>query len=99
MCAAVLLAAVVPAAPARAEGFRAGTGRVVTTPPLLGKAAAPDQFSICPPTFDGPRAFAFDEPYTDTNGDGRFDYPEPYCDANANGRYDGIYSAGGGDMR
>lgn len=94
---AMVIAALLAAAPASAAGFRAGAGRADITPPLAS-APAPDAFSSCPaPAFDGPRAFAFDEPYIDTSGDGRFNYPEPYCDANANGRYDGIYSSGGID--
>jgi hypothetical protein len=102
--AALAFATLVPAAPASAaDGFRVGTARVVTTPPLLGRAPAPDAFGSCPAQYDGPRTFALEEPYLDVsdgNGggpDGRFNYPEPYCDANANGRYDGIYSSGGID--
>jgi len=93
-----VIAVLLPAAPASAAaGFTAGAGRADVTPPL-SSAPAPAEFATCPaPPFDGPRAFAFDEPYTDTSGDGRFNYPEPYCDANANGRYDGIYSSGGID--
>jgi hypothetical protein len=52
---------------------------------------------------NGPRPFAFEEPYVDLNGSGYFDYgdpasgtaSEPYCDANHNGRYDGIYVSSG----
>jgi len=101
ICAAVLpLAALVPAAlpcAAAADGFKVGTARVVTTPPLLGKAPEPDAFGVCGPQYDGARMFALEEPYTDQSGDKRFNYPEPYCDANANGRYDGIYTSGGVD--
>jgi hypothetical protein len=97
--AAALLAALVLAAPssAAADGFRVGTARVATTPPLFGDAPAPEASATCPPGLDGPRVFAFNEPYGDLNGNKRFDYGEPYCDANHNGRYDGIYSSGGVD--
>jgi hypothetical protein len=98
----VLLALAAPAS--AAPSFRVGYGRVVTTPPKVGAVAEPSGFSTCGPAFNGARVFAFNEPYTDLNGNGRFDYgsppaspPEPYCDANGNGRYDGIYSSGGID--
>ena len=95
---AVLLAALVLAAPASAD-YRVGAGSADITPPLFGKAAPPEDSASrpCPPGLDGPRAFAFNEPYQDTSNDKRFNYPEPYCDANGNGRYDGIYSSGGVD--
>jgi hypothetical protein len=96
ICIALLLALVAPAS-AAADGFKVGTARVVTTPPLLGKAAAPNAFGSCPAQYDGPRTFALEEPYRDMSGDGRFNYPEPYCDANQNRRYDGIYTSGGID--
>jgi hypothetical protein len=103
--AAALVAALALAAPASAAEFRVGAARVDITPQPPGPANDPAEFATpnCPPGLDGPRAFAFDEPYRDmpqppdgaTNG--RFDYGEPYCDANHNGRYDGIYSSGGVD--
>src|SRR5439155_4661990 len=96
--AGLLLALLAVAPPASAApGFRVGFGRTVVTPPKLGETAPPGEFASCPPGLDGPRAFAFNEPYSDVSGNGRFDYPEPYCDANHNGRYDGIYSSGGVD--
>jgi hypothetical protein len=95
---AALLAVFVLAAPASAADYRVGAGSADVTPPLFGKAAPPEQAGTrpCPPGLNGPRPFAYSEPYQDTNGDKRFDYPEPYCDANGNNRYDGIYSSGGG---
>ncbi len=96
-----VLAVLVAAAPASAAGtFRVGVGRADITPPAPG-GEDPTAFASCAPVYTGPRAFAFNEPYTDVNGDGHFNYPEPYCDANdngrGNGRYDGIYSSGGVD--
>jgi hypothetical protein len=94
---AVLLGLAAPAS--AAPGFRVGFGSTDVTPPKPGEIADPAAFASCAPTYDGARTFAFNEPYTDLNGNGHFDYqpPEPYCDANNNGRYDGIYSSGGVD--
>ncbi|MEA2458615.1 MAG: hypothetical protein QOC95_1587, partial [Thermoleophilaceae bacterium] len=95
MCVLAVLAAGAPASAAGA--FRVGVGRTDITPPPPG-ADDPSEFASCPAAvYNGPRAFAYDEPYTDVSGDRRFNYPEPYCDANGNGRYDGIYSSGGVD--
>jgi hypothetical protein len=80
--------------------YEVGAARIDTTPPAASSAAAtPAAFAKCPASMDGPRQWAFDEPYVDTDGSGDFDYPngapEPYCDANHNGRWDGIYVSGG----
>ncbi len=77
-----------------------------TTPPAYSAAQDEAAFPGCDTsTYDGPRQFAFEEPYTDTDGSDTFSYPEsqggltaePYCDANGNGRWDGIYVSGGVD--
>ncbi|MEA2409640.1 MAG: hypothetical protein QOC77_201 [Thermoleophilaceae bacterium] len=96
MCAGALMASAPPAA---AAGFTAGAGRVEVTPAPYDPAFEHTEFKSCPPGLTGRRWFLDEEPYADTNGNGRFDYnpPEPYCDANRNGRYDGIYSSGGVD--
>ena len=73
------------------------------TPPSRTSGADGSTFAACPSSLDGPRPFAFEEPYQDLNGNGYFDYQdpatgtlqEPYCDANHNGRYDGIYVSSG----
>ncbi len=102
------VAAALFAAPsADASGsFRVGAARVETTPPAYAPAQDASEFPGCnTTTYNGPRQFAFEEPYTDTDGSGTFSYPaseggltpEPYCDANGNGRWDGIYSSGGVD--
>jgi hypothetical protein len=98
----LLLAASAPSA-ASAKGFRVGAARVDVTPPARGSGANGDLFASCPASLNGPRPFAFEEPYVDVNGNGYFDYgdpssgtaSEPYCDANHNGRYDGIYVSSG----
>ncbi len=89
-----------------AQGFSVGAARVDTTPPAYSPSQDAGAFPGCDTsTYDGPRQFAFEEPYTDTDGSGTFTYPEseggltpePYCDANGNGRWDGIYISGGVD--
>jgi hypothetical protein len=98
--------AVVAAAPASAAvpGWQIGAARIDTTPPAYDAAQDLQDFpeASCPrATFDGPRLWRFEEPYTDTDGSGDFNYPggspEPFCDYNGNGRWDGIYLSGGID--
>src|SRR5438128_749984 len=84
---------------AQQQRFLVGAASVDTTPPPLSSGADGAAFASCPAGLDGPRPFAFEEPYRDVNGNGRFDYGEPYCDAPSgtdptlperpNGRYDG----------
>jgi hypothetical protein len=102
-CLACLVVA--PAAHA-SQSFQVGAARVDTTPPAYSPSQDAGGFPGCDTsTYDGPRQFAFEEPYTDTDGSGTFSYPEseggltpePYCDANGNGRWDGIYISGGVD--
>ena len=103
--ACLALAAAVFALPGRAEAaapYEVGAARVDVTPPAASqKSATPAAFAKCPATMNGPRPWAFDEPYVDIDGSGDFNYPngapEPYCDANHNGRWDGIYVSGGVD--
>jgi hypothetical protein len=103
--AGLLLGVLIAWAPASASasGYLVGAAKVDITPPPLASGADGHAFDACPPGLDGPRPFAFAEPYKDVNGNGRFDYgdpatgsdPEPYCDANHNGRYDGIWLSSG----
>ncbi|MGI8756463.1 MAG: hypothetical protein ACR2MB_11505 [Acidimicrobiales bacterium] len=104
ICGALILPA---AAGAATPPYLAGAARVDTTPPPFDAAADAAAFPSCPSTvFSGPRVFGLQEPYVDTDNNGRFSYqgvgqdavPEPYCDANLNGRYDGIYDSGGVDQ-
>ncbi len=105
--AAVLVSALaLPAAASAAGDYLVGAARAdITPPPISDTAAAPAAFDSCPAAvYDGPRQWAFEEPYIDTDGSGSFNYseagtPEPYCDANGNGRWDGIYISGGVDDR
>ena len=48
-------------------------------------------------TFNGPRNFAFEEPYKDQQGSGHFDFGDPFVDCNGNGRWDGNLLGGGAD--
>jgi hypothetical protein len=75
--------------------FSAGAGVADFTPPLHGKFAG--DASDCDPTgtFDGPRKWAFTEPYRDQQGSGHFDSGDPYLDCNHNGRWDGNLIGGG----
>jgi hypothetical protein len=89
---AVTLSTHASAAPA----WLVGAAKVDITPPAYNPADDARDFPICPTSvFSGPRAFDFEEPYTDLNGNGVYDFGEPYCDANANGRWDGIFVSGG----
>ncbi len=67
------------------------------TPPAAGKLA--DDPADCDPsgTYDGPRDFAFEEPYSDQQGSGHYDLGDPYVDCNGNGRWDGNFLGGGSD--
>ena len=93
------------ASAAAADGFSVGAAKVeITPPPIADATAAPAAFASCPAIYDGPREWAFEEPYTDLDGSGSFNYTadavaEPYCDANSNGRWDGMYLSGGVDDR
>src|SRR5437588_2229774 len=99
---ALLVAACLPSG-AGAKSYLVGAAKVDVTPPSAGSPANGDTFASCPAYMNGPRPFAFEEPYVDLNGNGHFDYAdpaagtlaEPYCDANHNGRYDGIYVSSG----
>ncbi|MDI3260853.1 MAG: hypothetical protein QJR02_14295 [Sinobacteraceae bacterium] len=83
-------------APAPATPFLAGAAVADITPPPFDPIADAQAFPNCPALYDGPRPFAFEEPYLDVNGNGRFDYGvDLWCDANLNGRWDGIFSSGG----
>src|SRR5438552_15398143 len=81
MCTTIRLAiviALVGAVDARAAGrFFVGASAVDITPPLA--AGAPSNPADCDTTglFDGPHLFSLEEPYQDTNGNGRYDAGDP----------------------
>jgi hypothetical protein len=99
------LAIAAPSAATAAPGsFLVGAAKVDITPPPFDKAKDPPAFAACAAGFTGTRRFQFEEPYVDSDGNGRYDFgvtnggpPEPYCDANGNGHYDGIFSSGAVD--
>jgi len=88
-----------PARAAAAPAWFAGAAAEKITPPA--DDAASDSFwsGVCNlSVYNGPRRWAFEEPYQDVAGSGEFDYTQdPYCDANHNGRHDELYSSGGVD--
>lgn len=85
--------------------FLVGAAEADITPPLAANTATDPANCDTAQTFDGPHLFALEEPYRDTNGNGRFDGGEPFLDcptptANGgvrapDGRWDGIYLGGG----
>jgi hypothetical protein len=98
--AAAVVAALLGAAPASAQGgptFRAGAAAVSFTPPAFGRLAHDPADCAGHEAFTGPRRFAFEEPYTDTNGNGQWDPGEPYLDCNHDERWDGNFLGGGAD--
>src|SRR5205085_8132016 len=85
----------VPVGPGTSPTFSAGAAVADFTPPLHGQV--PNDASDCDPTstFDGPRKWAFTEPYKDQQASGHFDQGDPYVDCNQNGRWDGNLIGGG----
>jgi hypothetical protein len=85
------------AAARRTASFRVGAASVSYTPPRAGQLA--NDPANCDHTgqFNGPRKFAFEEPYKDLQGSGHFDSGDPYVDCNGNGRWDGNLLGGGSD--
>ena len=79
--------------------FRAGAAVTDFTPPPAG-ALAHDPADCAAGTplesvFNGPRHFAFEEPYVDQQNSGHYDLGDPFLDCNANGRWDGNLLGGG----
>jgi hypothetical protein len=90
--------------PPDAAFFRVGAAAVDVTPPLFGQGENPAACAGAS-NFTGPHLFSLEEPYTDTNGNGRYDEGEPFLDCPTpradggtrppDGRWDGIYLGGG----
>jgi hypothetical protein len=76
--------------------FKAGAAVTSFSPPLHGKAPGGDP-ADCDHTgaFNGPRPFAFEEPYMDLNHNGHYDQGEPFDDCDGNGRWEGNLLGGG----
>jgi hypothetical protein len=81
-----------------AAQFRAGAGVASFTPPPFGDLPGGDPANCAhPAAYDGPRRFAFEEPYVDAQHDGHYDPGDPYIDCNGDGRWDGNLLGGGGN--
>jgi hypothetical protein len=80
----------------RAASFQVGAAATSFTPPRHGRLAN-DPASGCAGSaaFTAPLRFAFEEPFTDTNGNGHYDPGEPYNDCNGDSRWDGNLIGGG----
>jgi hypothetical protein len=95
------LLAINPAHAKASARWLAGAAAEKITPLPFDAARDLQEFpdTTCPRAiFNGARAFDFEEPYADLDGDGTFSYTADLpCDANLNGRWDGLYSSGGVD--
>jgi hypothetical protein len=80
----------------RAARFEVGAAVTSFTPPPHGQLRPDPAQCGGSAAFTGKLIFAFEEPYTDTNGNGHYDPGEPYLDCNGNGRWDGNLLGGGG---
>lgn len=80
--------------PRRRAEFAAGAAVESITPPAFGSVHHDP--ADCAAS-SGPRAFAFEEPYTDQARAGTYQLGDPFVDCNRNGRWDGILLGGGGD--
>lgn len=94
-----------------AARFEVGAAVTDFSPPPAGQAPGGDPADCkAPPTYNGRRLFAFEEPYEDVLGVGHYVGPtdvtnpsgtpfpgDPYMDCNGNGRWDGDLLGGGSD--
>ncbi len=80
----------------QAAQFRVGAAVQAFSPPARGQASGADPANCSSSSsFDGPRPFAFTEPFTDSNHNGHYDLGEPFADCNHNARWDGNLLGGG----
>lgn len=80
----------------KAASFRVGAAVTNFTPPAFGHAVGGDPANCAHPTqYNGPRPFAFEEPYIDAHHDGHYDPGDPFVDCNHDGRWDGNLLGGG----
>ena len=81
-----------------AARFRAGAAVASFTPPAFGHLAGGDPADCAHSAqYNGPRPFAFEEPYVDAQHHGHYDLGDPYVDCNHDGRWDGNLLGGGGN--
>lgn len=82
----------------RAAEFRVGAAVESFAPPGRGQAPGGDPADCMHAAiYNGPRRFAFEEPYEDLNHNGHYDPGEPYVDCDHNGRWEGNLLGGGGN--
>jgi hypothetical protein len=67
------------------------------TPPRHGQLRGDPAQCTGSAAFTGRLVFAFEEPYTDSNGNGHYDPGEPFLDCNGDSRWDGNLLGGGGN--
>jgi len=97
----VVVALAVIAGPAGASTtgapFRVGAAVQSFSPPAVGaiQSDPADCASAADAAFNGPRKFAFEEPYIDQQRDGHYDLGDPFLDCNHDGRWDGNLVGGG----
>src|SRR2546423_7466226 len=77
--------------------FKVGAATVGFPPPRAGTLPGDPSDCDSTGTFDGPRHFAFEEPYKDQQSSGHYDSGDPFVDCNGNGRWDGNLLGGGAD--
>jgi hypothetical protein len=81
-----------------AARFRVGAAVESFAPPLQGHAPGGDPANCAhSAAFNGPRPFAYEEPYMDLNHNGHYDPGEPFVDCDHNGRWEGDLLGGGGN--
>jgi hypothetical protein len=91
------IATATSASSSKAARFEVGAAVESFTPPPAGTLPS-DPANCVPPVgalFNGPRRFAFEEPYVDAQGSGHYDLGDPFLDCNHNGRWDGNFLGGG----
>src|SRR5207237_8301570 len=88
---AVALAVVAGPAAASTTGapFRVGAAVQSFSPPAAGaiQSDPADCASAADAAFNGPRKFAFEEPYIDQQQAGHYDLGDPFLDCNHDGRW------------
>ena len=81
--------------------FTVGAAVTSITPPPFGTLANDPADCIAgtplEQVYNGPRLFAFEDPYIDENGDGHYDLGDPYIDCAHAGRWVGNFLGGGGN--
>jgi hypothetical protein len=81
-----------------AARFEVGAAVTSFSPPLAGQAPGGDPADCTHSAlYDGPRTFAYEEPYEDLMHLGHYTPGDPFVDCNGDGRWDGNLLGGGGN--